>query len=372
MDLKRWLGRLGLVLGGLVVGVLAADCGARFLQPHGAADLLFNAPDNAPDGLYVSDPELVYLPRPGFRGTMKSLGYRVSIRFNELGLRGPEVGAKTERPRWLAAGDSFTLALQVPEEQTFSERLAAARGWEVWNSGADGYSTWQAARRYAQLDEELELDGLVVVFFLGNDFEDNRRFPMDLQRAQERRAGEVMSNRRFSPLVTFLLRNSYIYGWWLVRERAAALGDQASPERRRWADELKPFTRGGGGAINARISETRRALEELGRTMRSAGDPVLVAIAPPAFVVDQERVAPTFELVGLDPADAALEAPGQALARELERQGLPSCDLVGPLQAARDRGEGPLYFTYDGHWTAEGHRVVAEALDACLDRELGD
>ncbi len=366
MSLKRWIGRIGLVLGGLFLGLLAADVGARFLQPHGAADLLFNAPDNAPQGLYVSDPEVVYLPNPGFTGTMKSLGYKVPIRFNQHSLRGGEVPAKGDTPRWLAGGDSFTLALQVTEEETFSQRLGAAKGWEVWNAGADGYSTWNAARRYAQIDDELDLDGMVVMFFLGNDFEDNQRFNMDLDRAQQREAGAVMSNRRFSAPVTFLLRNSYIYGWWLVRERAAALQRPDSPERQRWAQELKPFTKDGGGALNARMRETRRALEELKRTMKERDDEVLVAIAPPAFVVDTARVQPTFELMGLDPARADLRAPGLVLEGVLKQIGLPACDLVQPLQEAAETASEPLYFTYDGHWTSAGHAVVADALDACL------
>ena len=365
MSLKRWLGRLGLAAGGLLLGVVAADCGARYLQPHGAADLLFNAPDNAPDGLYVSDPELCYLPNPGFEGTMKSLGYRVPIRFNSKSLRGPELGPKAQE-RWLAAGDSFTLALQVPEEETFSERLGAARGLEVLNSGTDGYSTWQATRRYLQLDEELDLDGLLVVFFLGNDFEDNRRFPVDLGRAQQRQKGVVMSNRRFSPVVTFLLRNSYIYGWWLVRQRAAAMSGPNSPERQRWAEELKPFTRDGGGALNTRMGDTRKALEELKRTMARTQDKVLVAVAPPAFVVDKDRIAPTFTMVGLDPAAAKVNAPGEALEQVLQSMNLPACDLVVPLQEAAASSDEPLYYTYDGHWTAAGHAVVARALADCM------
>ena len=43
---------------------------------------------------------------------------------------------------------------------------------------------------------------------------------------------------------------------------------------------------------------------------KTAGDtPLIVAIAPPAFVIDTARMAPTFSLVGLDPQQAALEAP---------------------------------------------------------------
>jgi len=358
-----WLGRAGLLLGGLVAGVVLADCAAGRVQPHGAADLLFNAPDNAPQGIYVNDPDLVFVPTPGFSGTMRSLGYAVPLRFNEHSLRGPEVGAKSGT-RWLAVGDSFTLSAQVTEEETFAGRLAAKRGWEVWNAGADGYSTWQAARRYASLDEELDLDGVLLTFFLGNDFQDNQRFPMELQRAANREAGQPIHGKPIPWTTRFLMRHSYLYGQWLIRGRVAAMASPDSHERQRWQGELMPFTRHGTGRIQALLRDTEGALQELAQTAKRNGDPVVVAIAPPAFVIDTERVGPTFELVGLDPSEADLHAPGRTVRELVERAGLTACDLVAPLEAAR--GDEPLYFTYDGHWTARGHEVVASALDACL------
>ena len=46
-----WVGRLILVVGGLLVGAVAAEVGFRMARPDDAVDLLYNAPDNAPDGL---------------------------------------------------------------------------------------------------------------------------------------------------------------------------------------------------------------------------------------------------------------------------------------------------------------------------------
>ena len=92
----------------------------------------------------------------------------------------------------------------------------------------------------------------------------------------------------------------------------------------------------------------------------------MVAIAPPAFVVDEARAGPTLAMAGLDPADADLDAPGLAVEALLNELGVASCPLTGPLREAAAQTGETLYLPYDGHWSAAGHRVVADALDACL------
>lgn len=366
MRLRTWLGRLGLLAGGLLVGLLLAELGARLLDPHGAADLLFNAPDNAPRGLYRNHPDLVTEPVPGFEATARSLGYRVSVRFDEHGLRGASPPPPSDTPRWLAGGDSFTLALQVSEAETFSQRLARRRGWEVLNAGVDGHSTWQPAIRYAALEPVLDLDGLLLVLFLGNDLDDNLLFHEKQQLARRRPTGEAFEGHAQGPLRSWLGRHSYLFARWRVRQRARGFGDLPEAERARFRTELSVFTGSGARALEERLFATRQALMEAQRVVRERRDRLLVALAPPAFVVDPARAEPTLRLMGLDPADALLDAPGDAVAALLAELSIPACDLTPPLRgAAVDPSE--LYLPYDGHWSATGHEVVAAALDACLE-----
>ena len=155
-----------------VFGVLLAEGLARLIAPDAAADLLFDAPSNAPDGMYVADQQLGWAPNPGFSGTLRSLGYSVPIQFNSLGHRG---GEPAQPGGWLVVGDSFTLAAQVPEEETFTDRLRQA-GIPAENAGVDGYSTWHARIRYARAADELQPDGVLLIYFLGNDPGDDERF----------------------------------------------------------------------------------------------------------------------------------------------------------------------------------------------------
>jgi hypothetical protein len=364
---RRWLGRIGLALGGSVIGLLACvglvEGHARLTAPHGAADMLFGSPDNAPPGLYSTDPELGSVPTPNFGGVQASLGYRVQLDINEHSLRGPALGPK-DAPRWLVGGDSFTFAAQVNEPDTFVGRLGAGTDTEFLNAGVDGYSTWEPGIRYTRLDPELDLDGLLVVLFLGNDLTDNQAFPGNQQRYRRMPAGQPLVGAPVPPLRRLLARHSYVYGRWKVQQRLVALQDPGNPDRNRWQSELVAFTTQKGA--ERLVNPTRRALQALVSLTQKHGDDLMVAVAPPAFQVEAERLAPTLALVGIPAADADVSRPQRVVEKLLQEQGVAHCDLVAPLQAAQAQGVH-TYFSYDGHWTTDGHAVVAETLTACLE-----
>ena len=87
---------------------------------------------------------------------------------------------------------------------------------------------------------------------------------------------------------------------------------------------------------------------------------LLVAIAPPAFVIHPERLDATFELVDLDPNRADVDAPQLLAIDILKELRVPYCDLSPALRQA----DQP-YLTFDGHWTLEGHTVVADTIATC-------
>lgn len=361
---RTWLGRLALVVGGLLGGLLAVELGARLARPHDAADLLFNAPDNAPDGLYTSSRTLVQVPTPGFRGVQSSLGYRVDLRVNSLSLRGGEPGPK-QGPRWLALGDSFTFAAQVSEADSFVQRLAQALDVEVFNAGADGYGTWPALLRYQQLDPVLDVDGVLLTFFVGNDLTDNQMWAGMAQRASQMPHELPLFRRPEHPLRSLLAHNSYVYGQWQMRQRQAAFAQVDSDERRRWRGELALFTEGGQAQLEQRLPDTRQALRALRDAVADRGDRLVVAVAPPAFQIDADRLAATMALVGFEDQRLAVDGPSDQVHATLAQLGIDACDLVVPLRSAAQQGQ-QTYLRYDGHWSPAGHRVVADALAACL------
>jgi hypothetical protein len=162
----------------------------------------------------------------------------------------------------------------------------------------------------------------------------------------------------------WLERNSFLFAQFQVRRNRSAVA--ADPARlSRWTQELELFTRGGADKLQFSMDFTRRALIELLNLTMQRDDALVVAVAPPAFQVDTARAAGTLQMVGLDPADADLEAPRRAVLTALRQLGIRTCDLVDPLKEALAAGKS-TYFTFDGHWNSVGHAVVAEALEPCL------
>jgi len=360
----RWTGRLALLVAGLAIGCVAAEFAFRVARPDDAVDLLYNAPDNAPDGLYTTDSTVYAIPTPGFRGVQQSLGYKVDLRINQHGLRGPEVGEKSTL-RYLAIGDSFTMAAQVAEADTFVVRAAGDLNVEILNAGVDGYGTFQALERYKQLDETLDLDGVILTFFVGNDVHDNVRWDRVQQDARRVQPGQPLRRRPVGAVHGFFYKRSALYAAIQMQLRRRAMAKPTAPERHRWTSELMLFTQDGGGILGAQMPQSAKALREFAAETARRGDSFLVAIAPPAFQIETERMDATFSLIGLDPNRARVDAVSNAVRDSLQRSGIRHCDLVDPLRRAHRAG-GEMYLQYDGHWSPKGHAVVANALVKCM------
>ena len=95
-------GKVGLLMGGLLMGLVLAEGAARIIAPNQAADLLFNASDASPMNLYVIDKDTRVTTAPNIDTSIESLDYTVKIKTNELGLRGPGLSqVPTETPHWI-------------------------------------------------------------------------------------------------------------------------------------------------------------------------------------------------------------------------------------------------------------------------------
>lgn len=363
--LKTWLGRVGLIVGGVLVGLVVAEGAARMMEPAGHSDLLFNSSDAHPQGMYLTDPELVMVPAPGFSQDVGAVGYQVPVRFDAQGLRGTGVGPKAEgQKRLLALGDSFTMAVQVREEDTFVAHLAERTGWSVVNAGVDGYTTQQSMVRYRRLDGPLDVDGVLLTFFLGNDLHEQFMLDGRLRAGAEIPAGSPVSRSQVSAAQRFFMRSSFLYARYLVWQRQKWLQTGQDPLRERWKDELSIFTNQGHARLTQLVDQMRPPVQALRDEVRRRGDNLMVAVAAPAFVVHPERVASTFEVMGLDPASAELDGPGQAVMLMMRRAGIRVCDLTPSLRAAAEDGTA-MHFAYDGHWTPAGHAVVARTIAGC-------
>ena len=360
---KRWALRVCLVVGGTLAGLLLVETGARLLPPSSAAQLLFNAHQNTPAGLYMNDHQVAFRPTPGFQGTMKSIGYEVDIRVNSHGLRGAEL-QEDERPVWLALGDSFTFAAQVPEHQSFVGLLGDELDVQLLNGGSDGHGTRHELARLRQLEEQISPEVVVVVFFTGNDFQNNVHWRSALMGAR-RRPDQMVALGEPKPRISSILnQNSVLWGMVQMHKRAQSL-TQGSKEAGGLRHDMSIFHRSGRKPLREGVEATRAPMQELRDRVSKRGGQLMVAVASPSYAVEDHRTKATFELVGLQLEQLDLSAPERATLGLLEELEIPACSLDPALRKAYADGERP-YLSYDGHWSAAGHRVVAQSIGACV------
>jgi lysophospholipase L1-like esterase len=365
----RLVTKLALALAGLVLGLLLAEGLARLVQPAGTAHLVFNAADAEPDGLYRIDKRVGLELVPGFEGVYAIPGARVDLRVNQLGMRGPEPADPPAPRRWLVLGDSFTLALQVPEEQLFLTLLGERLGIELHNGGVAGDCTWQSAMRWKRWSPRIDPDTVLLVYFVGNDLTDNEAFERwRIDGPVHPGPQPVMPAKAQQPWPLRLLRErSFLFAQAqvLIRQRQLAGSSDQPLRMSQWQRELEAHGAEAQQVITRSLSANREALAWLKRLCDEADQRLVVALAPPLIAIDQRRLAPTFELAGLSPQGADPHAPTRAIEALLAELDIPSCDLTPALEASQAAGEDP-YLVYDGHWSARGHQVVADALQACL------
>lgn len=361
-DSKTRLGsKVGLVIGGLLMGLILSEGVARVIAPNQAADLLFNASDASPMNLYVIDKDTRVTTAPNLNTSIESLDYTVSIQTNELGLRGPQLSdIPSNKEHWIAVGDSFTMSVQVDQADTFSGQLSNISGTQIWNAGVDGYSTWQALIRVKQISAHLPIKRVLLTFFTGNDFQDNERF-LAMQRSPlPGPAGSPIPRPKIPSSEIWLMQHSYIYAHYRIWKKVQQLGSPQDFSKGNWQDELRLFTLDGDKRRGQLRNQSKRALQALRDYTRQNNMELMVAVAPPAFVIHPERLDATFDLVDLDPKRADVDAPQQLALDILRELKISSCDLTPALREASQP-----YLTFDGHWTLEGHTVVANTIASC-------
>ena len=278
------------------------------------------------------------------------------FRTNALGLRGPAVQTKKANTRRvLAVGDSFTLGLQVTDEETFPARLNAALGpdIEVFNAGVPGYGTEQATEMMRRMVPKIEADAVLLTVYTGNDFRDNHNWakspglpttPPPVQAPPPQPPKWLSALSKFSRIAANYLMFS-------------ALKNQESDFRMaEFKDEILPFA--DRDHLNQIQPPTRSALRGFAATCSELGVKCGAAIVPPAFVAHPERVEKTFSAFGLDPSTAQLDAPQSMVQRSIPKT-VSVIDLTPTLQKRAD--ERP-YLVFDPHFSANGHEIAASAL----------
>jgi hypothetical protein len=308
-----------------LVGLVLVEIVARVVAPaydpsgHVTFTLL-------PDGTPIGPPGAV-------RRQVKNTGdYDVQVRFNSLGLRDSKSIAVSGVDSIFVVGDSFGFGWGVEEPQRFSNLLEDRLGRLVFNISAGGadFDGYDHLIHYAEANRA-HIGTLVVSVCMEND----------LREYGPEEPGQVRVSN-LAGIKNFLTDHSAIYGLatvaihrtpWL--ERAATQTGLLSPNLAAIAESDVSE-----GAVKSSAARLRRLV---------AGRRAVILIVPSRAL-----------WVGTDAHRRLAARAHDAFVRALRQGGLKVVDV----RAAFELQGNPLslHFAKDGHWTAVGHRIAADAL----------
>jgi lysophospholipase L1-like esterase len=290
--------------------------------------------ESEPDSyVAVADPDVLFAPRPGFRGF--SEGTQVAI--SAQGLRDREYGstAPANTTRLLILGDSVTFGAGVLAAETFSKQLETrlnasgnGRTFEVVNTGVIGYNTIQERARLEQIGLGLQPD-LVVLTFVVNDLLNT----FSIFDHQYDPVGPL------APVKQWLRRNSRLYrfyqnvSWRLID---AIRKDPNRPEMPR---------------DHQRVVERQAEIVRIAQLSPDHGAAFLLMLYPDNL----------YQQVSPDPSGHS-ETVRENFVEFARANGLPLLDLTDALGDVRDPRARTMRLREDPHPSPTGHQAIAEAL----------
>jgi hypothetical protein len=387
-----------LVTFGLLFGLVMSEV---FLRVIGYSYPLF----------YTTDAYRGFALQPGVEGHYQREGESY-VRINSDGLRDRErpKAKPADTVRIAVLGDSFSEAMHVPMEQTFwfllERKLQECRAFpgqrvEVINFGVSGYGTAQELMTLRQKVWVYSPDLVVLAFTTYNDIYDNSRA---LSRTEEvpyfvYRNGELTYDDSFRNSSTYRQRDSKLnrLGRWIHNSLRVVqlvhyvqfvaklkLTDWRNKRRLAAQAQTKPADVTPVTVRNAEDigidnmiyveptddnwKEAWRVTEGLIRQMRDdvaqrKARFLLVTLSNAIQVYPDPVVRQKFlQHIGAD----TIFYPNLRLKAMAEREQIEFLDLAQPMQAYADQNKVFLHgFGSDlgnGHWNAQGHKVVAELL----------
>ena len=325
---------------GLVLGLLFAEVAGRFLFPEWRD--FYNGRFMA--STFVPGYGKTTVGRAGFNGhfAQNNGDFRVRIGINNFGLRNPEPVEKAGGRIWVV-GDSFTFGWGVEQNEIYSSVIAQFLGVPTYNVASPGTNVCGYQILVARMPVTVRPKALVVGLTLENDLS-----IYDCKKAGKQTAvlGDeaALLTPSLSGLKSLLTEHSAFYNIavtsmkrvqvineWLVRMGLAVR--EHVDKRIIEAD-----------SITAVAESTVKELVRLRRQL-APKTPMGVLLIPARFEIRDG--APLHRQMR------------QAIIKELTLQGLAYID---PFKTFKQVGFGPTHFAHDGHWSALGHKIAAEAV----------
>jgi hypothetical protein len=171
---SRYVLGLLFVVSSLLLSLLLAEVLLRVFFPQ---ELIIPMPA-------MADPELIYRLPSNTKAFLKGTSVRwFHLETNSLGLRDREPSSvkRADTLHVMLLGDSMSMAEGVELEETYIKQLeylanntSGSRPIATTNAAIRGYGTDQEVVLFERLKASLHPDAVVLGFYEGNDFDDNR------------------------------------------------------------------------------------------------------------------------------------------------------------------------------------------------------
>ena len=318
-------------------------------------------PSSPPGRAYLTEREpwgAWRVPNAEMRQTSRC--FSVALRANGFGMRDRDRRMAGDPHRTVVLGDSFAEGWGIPEEQRLSNLLEARLGREFLNFGIENdVGPLQYQLIYEQLAARFTHDRVLILFLPDNDFTDNdagywRRFRLDFFR-RHRPYYEATDDGGYRP---FYPAAAAPQGWFAdgleALRRNSWLLATLRYLRLRFLSRPPNYS----GYVDFTDDELRAVLWTFRRIKAAAGDRQVTVVVIPR-PNDFRRVR-----------DGGGNRLGPALARFGRDNGIRIVDLL-PLMPTFEPHTELYFLPCDGHWSALGNRVAAEALLSAMAREPG-
>lgn len=408
---KTWLGNLALLAASLLVALALIE-------------VVLHVADIPPTQMSHQRLFVEYDSLRGWRNIPNAQGeyatdeYRVFLSYNSRGVRGPETpyAKPAGTYRIVVLGDSFVEGYSVELDQRVTEVLQRllngaqpSRRFEVVALGTAGYSTDQELIWLESEGLRYEPD-LVVLLFHPNDIWYNAQarywrgskplfvesgdtlalsnVPVPLPRTEEDEASQGKPSlvaranalvRRHSKLywilATILKNNPRLHGL-AVRAGLAEIPPEMvidSGDRLPVPAEFTVYRAQPTPEVEHAWRVTERLLGRMKRSSERAGAEFVVFHIPLRGSIYNEEFA-VRQQFGLSADGWDVSAVAKRLETACERTGTSCIETVGRfVEAAKALASEKerLYYKFDWHWNARGHRLAAEILAQYVLNQVG-
>ncbi|NLW84325.1 MAG: hypothetical protein GXY41_07990 [Phycisphaerae bacterium] len=380
----------------ILLAVVFVDVAMRLVRQQavyvGDEQSYHRTPNQVHTGVFRDRPEFAF-SYPNATPGYPDVAYTLTV--DERGFRNP---MRHEQYDWIVLGDSFAEGSSVTDEDVWTVRLAERRGVRIYNLGMSGGSPVTYLDTLQKFGVEMKPKVALYMLYEGNDLRDSNFRALRMEGKKK----TSLSDRIFkaSPL-RHLIKASLVRTLGPVgRKRFSDAPAVHDPSHLMYPVAWLPIEIPAGGgysyafdvkrleqhyiteeAFRATIAyaESLRLLEEAKQVCDAHGIALIFIYAPdaPSVLIEDilDRV-PAEQLHAFmatrlkrlpDPETLVEELrEGTQVRERIFRQfcaekGIPFLSLTEPLRQKTQEGVR-TYYTYDQHWTPDGHAAIAEYL----------